>query len=239
MSFACVTPMEADRIFKSGAYGLKFLPSEAYVFTQTDCAQLMGWRNGYSGTAGYFIQYGPWRQPIQWKERWGQTEQIFGLTPELIDRSCLPHCKLDVYMEHHPGMRHYPVPYLRLYQHHPNAESVLVHGLPCVLGDLISSKTEASDWKNNKQGRMDLFHIDWTQTRPAQMLRLTKEELRIAKAQGWGIRYLLHQCKVLASEGSRGFAFSSAGPPSEQISIVLISRGGSLPTVRVTSSTAI
>lgn len=233
------------RTYKSGAYSLKFLPAEAYVFTQTDCAQLMGWRNGYSGTAGYFIQYGPWRQPIRWKERWGQTEKIFGLTPELIERSCLPHCKLDVYMAPRPGMRHYPVVYLRLYQHRPNVEAVLVHGLPRVLGGLIASKTAAADWEKNKQGRMDLPQIDWTQTRPAKMLRLTREELRMAQDQDWelifwelfvaakrigerltaedvcnafrlgdehlteliprgqvakSIRYLLHQCQVLASD---------------------------------------
>ena len=175
------------RTYKSGAYSLKFLPAEAYVFTQTDCAQLMGWRNGYGGTCGYFIQYGPWRQPMQWTERWRQTEQIFGLTPELIERSCLPHCKLDVYMASRPGMRHYPVAYLRLYQQHPNVESVLVHGLPCVLGDLIAAKVTAPDWEKNSRGRMALPQIDWLQTRPAQMLRLTKEELHMAQDQGWGL----------------------------------------------------
>lgn len=174
------------RVYKNGRSSLEFLPAEAYVFTPTDCVQLMGRRNEYSGTAGYFISYGLWRQPRQWTERWGQTEHIFGLTPELIDRSCLPHCKLDVYMAPYPGMRHYPVAYLRLYQSHPNVESVLIHGLPCVLCDLIAAKTEAADWEKNKQGRMDLPQIDWAQTRPAQMLRLTKEELRIGKNQGWG-----------------------------------------------------
>lgn len=177
------------RTYKSGSYSLKFLPSEAYVFTATDCAQLMGWRNGYGGTAGYFVQYGPWRQPDQWKERWGQTEQIFGLTSELIDRSCLPNCKLDVYMAPRPGMRHYPVAYMRLYQQHPNVESVLVHGLPCVLGDLIAAKVTAPDWERNNLGRMTLPQIDWTQTRPAQMLRLTKEELHMAQNQGWGLMF--------------------------------------------------
>lgn len=174
---------------KDGVSSLKFVPAEAYVFTSADCVQLMGWRNAYSGTAGYFVQYGPWRQPRQWAERWGQAEYIYGLTPELIDRSGLPHCKLDVYMAPHPGMKHYPVAYLRLYQRHPNVESVLVHGLPLVLGDLIAAKTEAPGWDKNKQGRMDLPQIDWTQTRPAQMLRLTKEELRMAQDQYWGLMF--------------------------------------------------
>lgn len=177
------------RTSKAGFSRIDFIPAEVYVFTQTDCAQLMGWRNAYGGTAGYYIEYGPWRQPRQWTENWGQTEYIFGLTPELIDRSCLPHCKLDVYMAPRPGTKHYPVAYLRLYQHHPNVESVLIHGLPLLLDDLIAAKTEAAGWKKNKQGRMDLPQIDWTQTRPAQMLRLTKEELRMAKDQVWGLLF--------------------------------------------------
>lgn len=173
------------RVYKSGCESLGFLPAEAYVFTPKDCFQLMGWRNGYSGTGGYFIQYGPWRQPKAWAERWGQENQIFGLTPELIDQSCLPHCKLDVYMAARPGAKHYPVAYLRLYQRHPNVEAVLLHGLPRVLDGLIAAETEARDWEGNKRGCVELTEIDWTQTRPAQMLHLTREELRMAQGQDW------------------------------------------------------
>lgn len=173
------------RVYRSGIERLELLPAEAYVFTSTDCFQLMGWRKGYSGTGGYFVQYGPWRQPKQWRERWGWEEDIFGLTPELIDSCCLPHCKLDVYMAPRPGARHYPVAFLRLYQVHPNVESVLLHGLPRVLDDLIAGKTEATDWGKNDRGRLELPEIDWTQTRPAQMLHLTKEELRMARGQDW------------------------------------------------------
>lgn len=235
------------RVYKYKGDSLSIIPSEAYVFTATDCYQLMGWRNGYSGTAGYFIQYGAsWRQPEKWRERWGWENGIFGLTPELIDRSCLPHCKLDVYMAERPGAVRYPVPYLRLYQAHPNVEAVLLHGLPRVLDDLIHAKAGEESWaEQNERGRMELPEIDWTQTRPAQMLGLTREELRMGQARDWGtlfwnlfvgakragelltdedienafrlgdenvsmlipwgqvsksLRYLLHQCLVLAQE---------------------------------------
>ncbi len=233
------------RVYKSGCERLKLLPAEAYVFTASDCVQLLGWRKGYNGTAGYFIQYGPWRQPKQWSERWGREEQIYGLTPGLIDSCRLPHCKLDAYMAKRPGARHYPVAWMRLYQAHPNVEAVLLHGLPRVLDGLIADVAGANGWAKNKAGRIDLPQIDWTQTRPAQMLQLTKEELRMARAQDWerlfwelfvgaksmgerlgaedlqnafclgdenvgaliprgqvgkSIRYLLHQCEVLALE---------------------------------------
>lgn len=176
------------RVYKSGCQRLHVIPAEAYVFGPHDCAQLLGWRNGYSGKCGYFIQYGNrWSQPPTWKERWGKEEHIFGLTEDLIDRSCLPHCKLDVYMQPRPGSWHYPVAYLRLYQSHPNVEAVLLHGLPAVLDGLIDGQVQSHTWDKNTKGLMTLPQIDWEQTRPAQMLRLTKEELRMARSQYWGL----------------------------------------------------
>ena len=173
-----------------GGDHLAAIPAEAYVFSSTQCAQLMGWRNGYSGSAGYFIQYTrAWRQLTDWRERWGQEEHIFGLTPELVAGSCLPHCKLDVYMAPRPGAAHYPVAWLRLCQIHPNVEAVLLHGLPRVLDDLIRDHTQEHRWTDNKQGRLELSELDWSQTRPAQMLHLTKDELRLAREQDWGVLF--------------------------------------------------
>lgn len=178
------------RAYYGGGARLEAIPAEAYVFGPTDCAQLMGWRNGYSGNAGYFVEYTrAWRQPKDWTERWGREEHIYGLTPELVAESCLPHCKLDVYMQERPGAQHWPVPYLRLCQAHPNVEAVLLHGLPRVLDDLIEANTREHLWKDNRQGRLELPQLDWGQTRPAQMLHLTKDELRLGREQDWGVLF--------------------------------------------------
>ena len=173
-----------------GGSRLAAIPAEAYVFSPTECAQLMGWVNGYSGAGGYFIQYTrAWRQPKGWRERWGQEEHIFGLTPELVAASCLPHCKLDVYMAERPGARHYPVAWLRLCQVHPNAEAVLIHGLPRVLDDLLRERNREDLWEKNVKGLPELPELDWSQTRPAQILGLTKDELRLGREQDWGMLY--------------------------------------------------
>lgn len=173
-----------------GGSRLAAIPAEAYVFSPTECAQLMGWTNGYSGNGGYFIQYTrAWRQPKGWRERWGQEEHIFGLTPELVAASCLPHCKLDVYMAERPGARHYPVAWLRLCQVHPNAEAVLIHGLPRVLDDLLRERNREDLWEKNVKGLPELPELDWSQTRPAQILGLTKDELRLGREQDWGMLY--------------------------------------------------
>ena len=72
------------RIYANARRALTFIPAEAYVFSPHDCAQLMGWRNAYSGTAGYFIQYDrAWRQPQDWRDRWGEERLIFSVTDNL------------------------------------------------------------------------------------------------------------------------------------------------------------
>lgn len=172
------------RVFYGGGERLEAVPAEAYVFSARDCAQLMGWTKAYSGTAGYFIQYTrAWRQPRNWTDLWGQEEHIFGLTEELLGESCLPHCKLDVYLEPRPGAYHFPVAWLRLCQAHPNAEAALLHGLPRVLDDLIYAKCRLEQYT---RGDIEVHELDWSQTKPARMLHLNREELRLAREQDWG-----------------------------------------------------
>lgn len=180
------------RITAAAERQLVAIPAEAYVFSAEDCAQLMGWVNSYSGTTGYFIQYSrSWRQPGDWRERWGEEENIYGLTPELVASSCLPHCKLVEYMANRiPMGRRYPVAYLRLYQRHPNVESILLHGLPQVLDELIIEQTDGADWsKKNRKAELELPEIRWEETRPAQMLGLNRDELVTARKRGWGVLF--------------------------------------------------
>lgn len=161
---------------------------EAYVFSARECARLQGWLPAYSGTAGYYTQYKhEWGgQPAKWSETWGETEEIYNLTPELIARSCLPHCKLDVYMSTFSELRgKYPVPYLRLCQAHPAVENLIMSGLPLVLDDLMQEQMPNAKWRDNVRGVMELPEIDWSEARPAQMLHLTREELRLGRDQGW------------------------------------------------------
>ena len=180
------------RITAAAGRELTAIPAEAYVFSAEDCAQLMGWTNAYSGTAGYFIQYSrSWRQPENWRERWGEEENIYGLTPELVASSCLPHCKLVEYMANRIPMGwRYPVAYLRLYQRHRNVESILLHGLPQVLDELITEQTDGADWnEKNRKAELELPEIRWEETRPAQMLGLNRDELAMARKRGWGVLF--------------------------------------------------
>ena len=167
-------------------------------------------------------------------ERWCQEEHIYGLTPELVAESCLPHCKLDVYMRERPGAEHYPVPYLRLYQEHPNVEGILLHGLPRVLDDLIRDKVREPLWENNRRGRLELSQLDWSQTRPAQMLHLTKDELRLGREQDWGVLFwnLFRYSKAVQGEILTGEDITNAFYLGDEHVDQLVGRGPVAKSIR-------
>lgn len=153
----------------------------------------MGWRNSYSGNAGYFISYYlDWSESEKWSESWGSAGGIYNLTSELVAESCLPNCKLDVYMESFRTEKpKYPVAYLRLYQARPNVENLLVSGLPMVLDSLLDEVCSSYRWaEGNNKGSppmaiAPMTEIHWLLARPDRMLNLTKEELRLGREQSW------------------------------------------------------
>lgn len=185
----CLTGWHIEnRTYRSGSSRIEVIPSEAYVFSATECVQLMGWKKCYSGTVGYFASYSDhWRQQRDWRASWGSESYIYGLTPGLVAGSALPHCKLDVYIAAFPGMnKKYPVAYLRLLQRHPNAEHLLM-AMPMLLQELIAEQAGQDAWMGcSKRGEIDLPGIDWDARRPSKMLGLNREELALAQRQGWG-----------------------------------------------------
>ena len=175
---------------RNGASRLRAQPYDAYVFTATDCAKLTGWSKQYSGTAGYFRAWNrEWRQPQRWVEGWGQEKAIFGLTPELVAESQLPHCKLYEYMTGRlfsPAADPAPIAYLRLCQAHPNAEVLVTAGVANLLDELMAEEMVGERWEHNRRGKLELPEIRWAEKRPSAMLGLSREELRMAQGMGWG-----------------------------------------------------
>ena len=178
------------RFGRNGGSYLHAQPYDAYVFTAADCAKLTGWSKQYSGTAGYFRSWNTaWRQPQNWVEGWGQETDIFGLTPELVEGSQLPHCKLYEYMTGRlfsPNASPAPIAYLRLCQAHPNVETLVTAGVSHLLDELMAEEMREDRWQYNRKGKLSLPEIRWKEKRPSAMLGLTREELRLARAQGWG-----------------------------------------------------
>ena len=68
-------------------------------------------------------------------------------------------------------------------------KGALVHGLPRVLDDLLYNQNREDLWEGNKKGLPELLELDWSHTRPAQLFRLTREELRLGREQDWGVLF--------------------------------------------------
>lgn len=164
-------------------------PMEAYVFEKGSAYKLNGWSNAYSGSVGYFVQINrEWRQPVNWRESWGQEDnRIFGLTAELVADSCLHNSKFDLYMDPVRFTHQAPIPYLRLYQVYPQVENLVMQGCSHILDELFQDYMRASEWRENDRGLVIPHEINFEESRPAQMLGLTKEEFRWMREQGWGL----------------------------------------------------
>lgn len=186
---------------KSGVDIHVMLPAEAYVFDRDGCTKLMGWGNSYSGNAGYFITY--WRewheQPKGWRESYGSSTPIFGLTDELLDQSCLQNAAFLEYMRSGlMGTEKFPVVYLRLYQKHPNVENLVRQGACHLLDALLRERMPNRLWENNKEGVAVLEDICWAQDRPSKMLHLDKDEYAMLMKRMAGVELwrLYVRCKV-------------------------------------------
>lgn len=162
---------------------------EAYVFEAGDAHKLTGWTRGYSGNGGYHVAvYREWHQPKDWRETWGRVKEIVGLTPELVAESCLPNCKLDVYMADGAWQAlKSPVAYLRLYQAHPQVENLVVQGCAYLLDGLFAEVMGHSDWNRNRKGLAALPDLHLEESRPAKILGLTVDEFAVMRDQRWDV----------------------------------------------------
>lgn len=163
------------------------LPWDAYVFDKQGCVKLSGNVKTYSGSVGYGVGFRQrWVQPESWQEKWGADKSIYGLTAELLEESCLHNAKMMEYMSGGLlGSSKFPVPYLRLYQEHPNVENLVTQGATYLLDRLMAEQMKGYIWDKNVRGLMVLEDIDWEETRPSAMLGLDKDEFDRMKGNYW------------------------------------------------------
>lgn len=163
------------------------LPYDAYVFDAQGCVKLTGHRKAYSGNTGYFTTFDRiWNQKKTWQETWGADQSIYGMTAELLEDSCLHNAKMLEYMT--GGLRgscKFPVPYLRLYQEHPNVENLVMQGATYLLDSLMEEQMKGHIWGKNVRGLMVLEDIDWEESRPSAMLGLSRDEFTRMKDNCW------------------------------------------------------
>ena len=172
---------------KNGTNQNVVLPFDAYVFDGEGCWKLTGSCESYSGNAGYFMAFTrQWNQPKTWAETWGEDRNIYGLTAELLEESCLHNAKFLEYMGGGlQGNCKFPVPYLRMYQEHPNVENLVTQGATYLLDSLMAEQMKGHIWGKNVRGLMVLEDIDWEESRPSAMLDLDRDEFARMKDNCW------------------------------------------------------
>ncbi len=165
-------------------------PWDAYIFEGTEAQKLSGHCQIYSGTAGYIdgIRWA-WQAPKNWHVTEPRCNEIYGLSPELIEQTSLAKSHLTDYMAYDPLHEHdrYPVLYLLLWQRYPQVENLIASGAGHILDALIAKEIKQTMlWEQqNSAGALKLIQLDLTERRPAQMLRLDKSELRRMQRSAW------------------------------------------------------
>ena len=136
-----------------------------------------------------------WRNLGEWVQRAKLTDDIgcpkmYAASLPNLDGSGAENAKLWEYMEQSNAAKtFYPVAYLRLYFKHPNVENLVTAGLGKLVGDGINDEMKYHYYTGlaPQTAAPKLEWVDWKEKRPAQMLGMTKQELRTWREYGLGV----------------------------------------------------
>lgn len=136
-----------------------------------------------------------WRNLGEWVQRAKLTDDIgcpkmYAASLPNLDGTGAENAKLWEYMEQsNTKERFYPVAYLRLYFKHPNVENLVTAGLGNLVGDGINGEMTHRYYTGlaPQTAAPKLEWVGWKEKRPAQMLGMTKQELRTWREYGLGV----------------------------------------------------
>lgn len=152
----------------------------AYVVDGKRVVKLVRCRRCPSG----FYRLEQWEQMKQAKDKLG-APYFLNEMPDLAGTS-LENAKLpEYYAQAYDKDLFFPLGYIRLYQRRPNIENLITSGLGEVVGQAIHDEANANMSYRTSLRIPVLRWIRWKEKRPAQMLGLTREQLRRTKADGW------------------------------------------------------
>lgn len=148
------------------------------------------------GMGGALYSLDEWQQNKRLCDTLGRVQLYDRDLPDLEGTS-LENSRLWEYARKAPG-DFLPVRYIRLYWKHPNAENLIANGAARIVGEGLYAEGKATSYYNTDavytEPRLDW--VDWKQNRPAQMLGLTKDQLRTVLQLGWKLRELMLWHKV-------------------------------------------
>ena len=143
----------------------------------------------YNAMAGSWRNLGTWVQRAKLVDDIGCPKMYAANLPDLGGTGA-ENAKLWEYMEQSNAAKtFYPVAYLRLYFKHPNVENLVTAGLGNLVGDGINGEMTHRYYTGlaPQTAAPKLAWVDWKEKRPAQMLGMTKQELRTWREYGLGV----------------------------------------------------
>lgn len=166
------------RLNKVGREYLVVFPYEAYVVEHRKISCF----KGYIKNQNCLTFTGSWRRVSRYCDCYGELGPVFPWEPGLLAGTTAENSKLDLYLRCKGKL--FPITYLRLWLRHPNVENLLTCGVGQLLASLL--RREISTGTSGAVTAIPtLDTVRWKEKRPAQMLGLTKDTLRLAAAQGW------------------------------------------------------
>ena len=143
----------------------------------------------YNAMAGSWRNLGTWVQRAKLVDDIGCPKMYAANLPDLGGTGA-ENAKLWEYMEQSNAAKtFYPVAYLRLYFKHPNVENLVTAGLGNLVGDGINGEMTHRYYTGlaPQTAAPKLEWVGWKEKRPAQMLGMTKQELRTWREYGLGV----------------------------------------------------
>lgn len=180
------------RAEKDGVIQWEVLPWEAYQF----------------GAEGLAVKYVHWRRRLQNVQILPGWEKLSRLTDTMQDikwiycpagmertaaGTAMENSKIAEYMGLE-GVRRFPVAWLRLYQRHSNAETLMTCPAARLAAEMIAEEEQQNAYMGKSSSTTVLKDLDWKAKRPWDILRLSKEEtIYLAGKEDGTARYAVIQ----------------------------------------------
>lgn len=202
-------------VHPDGSSWISAVPWEAVVFGEKSAGCYKHW---CSGVFGHCFPDDRWTGLSQMKDRFFDIELLW--CPEGIEQvtkgTWLENSKLELYMNI-KGEYLFPIVWLRLYQRRHKAETLMTCGAAKLVAGIIAEEKVGGGYSASWTTRLDcLRDLDWKKTKPAEILRLTKQELpyfkNLEKKEG------VHRLRVIQEARKKGYTIRPGDEAGKELS---------------------
>ena len=196
---AAVSWMWRRILYKDGHEETEIHPDEAYVFVKRRCYRFTGWYKCFMK-----ILFLPAFEPCgRCTDEIGQfnPEHIVPFKKNIFDGTVLENAKLKRYLKESYQEKIYPITYLRSFQQHPQVENLIMQGLSKLYNDIIYAN--GNHWYTYETTKIPTQGICWRGRKPADLLDISTEQFRAARAQRWN----LDELELVRTANKAGISF--------------------------------